>query len=455
MPSMKPKDRYALSWPDFCPTITSAFQDIRNHAEHFDVTLAVEDGEIRAHKLVLCACSDFFRKLFLRHLHQQHPLIYVTRANLKSLQAVLDFMYIGEVQVGPQDLESFLNLAEELQVKGLTPPASTSESEDSRGGQASKIRMERSDSKTTVRAEKEETASTGGLETVPSALPLAAASAAVPVTSVTAVPSSSSDSKTPSAARPVPRCVEENRLSKIVNNKRRNPSFPTIVGAASLGSPPPKVARHGASAVRAVEGRNSPVLSTSEVVALGLLGNINAAEAARRNSRMFPEAPTGIARESITNEEVEIDDAEEEEVGGIKKRAFKDDISITDNMEAVTRSLGSSLPIVEDKSILGSLNRELSELTRDFVVEAANNGGWRCVSCKKLFSAKEDCEHHVEGRHVQSKGGFCPVCFQRFLSIKAVKDHVVNAHKEKMEEKEVDDNSDSSDNLDVIEIFNL
>jgi hypothetical protein len=42
------------------------------------------------------------------------------KVKLRHLQAVIDFMYRGQVQVCPQDLASFLDLAEELQVKGLT-----------------------------------------------------------------------------------------------------------------------------------------------------------------------------------------------------------------------------------------------------------------------------------------------------------------------------------------------
>jgi hypothetical protein len=49
---------------------------------------------------------------------QQQPLIYLPQARLSSLQALLDFMYSGEVSLSQQDLGPFLNLAEELRVKG-------------------------------------------------------------------------------------------------------------------------------------------------------------------------------------------------------------------------------------------------------------------------------------------------------------------------------------------------
>jgi BTB/POZ domain len=52
---------------------------------------------------------------------QQEPLIYLPKARLSSLQSLLDFMYSGEVSVSQQELGSFLNLAEDLRIKGLTP----------------------------------------------------------------------------------------------------------------------------------------------------------------------------------------------------------------------------------------------------------------------------------------------------------------------------------------------
>jgi len=75
--------------------------------------------QVDAHKLVLSACSPFFRSILRQNPHQ-HPLIYLKGVQLAELQAVLNFMYHGEVSVAQDDLNSFLAVAEDLQVKGLT-----------------------------------------------------------------------------------------------------------------------------------------------------------------------------------------------------------------------------------------------------------------------------------------------------------------------------------------------
>jgi hypothetical protein len=45
-----------------------------------------------------------------------------------SSQAILQFMYNGEVNVAQEDLNSFLSMAEDLKVKGLTQNASADKS---------------------------------------------------------------------------------------------------------------------------------------------------------------------------------------------------------------------------------------------------------------------------------------------------------------------------------------
>jgi len=80
---------------------------------------------IQAHKLILSACSPFFRGVLKQNQHA-HPLLYLKGVGFSELQAVLNFMYHGEVNVAQEELNTFLAVAEELQVKGLTQGGSSS-----------------------------------------------------------------------------------------------------------------------------------------------------------------------------------------------------------------------------------------------------------------------------------------------------------------------------------------
>ncbi|XP_023339260.1 protein tramtrack, beta isoform isoform X37 [Eurytemora carolleeae] len=112
-------EKFCLKWNDFESNISLAFREIRDEKDFFDVTLACDDDQLQAHKVILSACSPFFRNILKRNPHQ-HPLLYLKGVKYSDLQSVLNFMYHGEVNVAQDELNSFLAVAEELRVKGLT-----------------------------------------------------------------------------------------------------------------------------------------------------------------------------------------------------------------------------------------------------------------------------------------------------------------------------------------------
>ena len=92
---------------------------MRKDSDFSDVTLVCEeDLQIEAHKVILAAPSPFFSRALKRNKHS-HPMIYMRGITAKDLSAIVDFIYHGEANVYQEDLEGFLDLAEELQLKGL------------------------------------------------------------------------------------------------------------------------------------------------------------------------------------------------------------------------------------------------------------------------------------------------------------------------------------------------
>jgi len=125
---MGASEKFCLRWNDFETNISVAFRELREEKDFFDVTLACDDSQIQAHKVILSACSPFFRNVLRKNPHQ-HPLLYLKGVKYKELLAVLNFMYMGEVNVAQEELNSFLAVAEDLRVKGLTQNNSDSSSD--------------------------------------------------------------------------------------------------------------------------------------------------------------------------------------------------------------------------------------------------------------------------------------------------------------------------------------
>ena len=112
-------DKLRLQCNDFRENISSAFQDLRQDKDFTDITLACEDGQqVETHKMVLIASSPFFLSLLKRNKHTQ-TLVYMRGVKFEDLEAMMDFFYLGEANVFEENLESFLTLAEELQLKEL------------------------------------------------------------------------------------------------------------------------------------------------------------------------------------------------------------------------------------------------------------------------------------------------------------------------------------------------
>ena len=112
------EEQLSLSWSNHESDRTVGIKDMFERKSFVDVTLVCDDDQIGAHKVLLAAASPFFQNIFERNLHT-HPLLYLRGTNKKILEALIDFIYGGEASIPVDDLEAFMSLAHDLQVKGL------------------------------------------------------------------------------------------------------------------------------------------------------------------------------------------------------------------------------------------------------------------------------------------------------------------------------------------------
>ena len=70
--------------------------------------------------------------MLCREVNHHHPLLYLRGVASQDMAALLDFMYHGETSVSEADLERFLAVAEDLEVRGLTGGETTDGTEGSR-----------------------------------------------------------------------------------------------------------------------------------------------------------------------------------------------------------------------------------------------------------------------------------------------------------------------------------
>ncbi|KAG7213631.1 hypothetical protein KM043_002879 [Ampulex compressa] len=81
--------------------MVSSFKHLRDEKSFTDVTLACDGQTCKAHKMVLSACSPYFKTL-LEENPSKHPIIILKDVAYSHLQAILEFMYAGELKGWPK-----------------------------------------------------------------------------------------------------------------------------------------------------------------------------------------------------------------------------------------------------------------------------------------------------------------------------------------------------------------
>lgn len=112
------QSHYSLRWNNHQSHILSAFDALLQAETLVDVTLVCAETSVRAHKVVLSACSPFFQRIFSEN-PCKHPVIVLKDFHGWEVQAIVDFMYKGEISVGQEQLQNLIKAAESLQVRGL------------------------------------------------------------------------------------------------------------------------------------------------------------------------------------------------------------------------------------------------------------------------------------------------------------------------------------------------
>jgi len=115
---MADDQQFCLRWNDFQANMVASFKHLRDEKSFCDVTIATEGQHTKAHKMILCACSPYFKNL-LEQNPAKHPIIILKDVPFAHLTAILEFMYAGEVNVAQEQLPAFLKTAEKLKIKGL------------------------------------------------------------------------------------------------------------------------------------------------------------------------------------------------------------------------------------------------------------------------------------------------------------------------------------------------
>ena len=121
-----------MRWADHNNQLLNIFQQLWLENSFTDVTLNTDKKSFRAHKLVLSACSPYFRSLFINN-PSKHQTVFVKVRNIfkisiltryfqdissEHMSLLLDYMYRGCISVKQTQLSEILKSASTLHIRG-------------------------------------------------------------------------------------------------------------------------------------------------------------------------------------------------------------------------------------------------------------------------------------------------------------------------------------------------
>ena len=113
------QEKFHLKWDNFPHAPSRVLKRLFRDEEFCDMTIVCEaDKQVKAHKIILSSSSRFFERILRRNPHP-NPLIYLIGLRVRDLEALLEFIYSGEVYVPLDHLETFMHAANRLEIDGL------------------------------------------------------------------------------------------------------------------------------------------------------------------------------------------------------------------------------------------------------------------------------------------------------------------------------------------------
>ena len=112
-------EKFSLKWNDYQSNWNKAINELQTDTDFADVTLISDDKAMfSAHKILLSSCSNLFKSI-LKGNTQNIPLLYLGGVSSINLGFILNYIYQGEVNLYQEQLDSFIECAQKLEIDGL------------------------------------------------------------------------------------------------------------------------------------------------------------------------------------------------------------------------------------------------------------------------------------------------------------------------------------------------
>ena len=117
--TIKMSEKFCLKWNDYQSNWNMSLSDLHKNNDFSDVTLISDDKvKFSAHMVLLSSCSNVFKFILKSNTHS-NSLLFLGGVSSVNLGFILDYIYHGEVKIFQEQLDSFLEIAQKLEIEGL------------------------------------------------------------------------------------------------------------------------------------------------------------------------------------------------------------------------------------------------------------------------------------------------------------------------------------------------
>ena len=114
------QEKFNLYWHTYNDHLREMLRNMMSSNELTDVTIVSEDKKhFKAHKVVLSASSSVFQSI-ISDSTLSSPIIYLRGIDSPEIESILQFIYLGEVTFYQERMKEFLDVAESLEIKGIS-----------------------------------------------------------------------------------------------------------------------------------------------------------------------------------------------------------------------------------------------------------------------------------------------------------------------------------------------
>ena len=132
---METQDKIQMKWKQFHSRTIDSLRRLREDSEYYDVTLVSDDQkQVNAHKFLLSSASGYFRNILRKGDYNERYYIGLEGTSFEEINGILDYIYFGELMLEQRLLPRFLDIAQRLDLEGLTSDDIIEAEEERKGG---------------------------------------------------------------------------------------------------------------------------------------------------------------------------------------------------------------------------------------------------------------------------------------------------------------------------------